>query len=88
MGYNDWEIIRLQKKYNHLNVGYQDRRVLRITSLGYNLKIFLRDNRLYNFQIAQLKKFGFNFKEPGVTTYEIKKLFIIKTVVSKIKYRY
>ena len=82
MGYYDWEIIRLQKKYNHLNVGYQDEEFLELRQ-WVTIEENLQRYRLYNFQIAQLK-FGFNFKEPGVTTYEIKNCLSLKQWSAKL----
>jgi superfamily II DNA or RNA helicase len=67
------KLLDYKKKYNHLNVGYHDKEFLELRHWVTIVRKSFRDNRLYNFQIAQLKKFGFNFKEPGVTTYEIKK---------------
>ena len=67
------KLLDYRKKYKHLNVGYQDKEFLELRHWITIVRKSYRDNKLYNFQIIQLKKIGFNLNEPGVTTYEIKK---------------
>ncbi len=67
------KLLDYRKKYKHFNVGYQDKEFLELRHWITIVRKSYRDNKLYNFQITQLKKIGFNFNEPGVTTYEIKK---------------
>ena len=67
------KLLDYRKKYKHLNVGYQDKEFLELRHWITIVRKSYRDNKLYNFQITQLKKIGFNFNEPGVTIYEMKK---------------
>ena len=79
------KLLDYRKKYKHLNVGYKDKEFLELRHWITTLRKSYRDNKLYNFQITQLKKLGFSFNEPGVTTYKIKKnCFSIKQWSKKL----
>lgn len=77
-------LLDFKKKYKHLEVGYNDQEFLDLRHWISQVRKSFRNDKLYNFQIEQLKKIGFNFNEPGVTTFvELKNCYSIKKWAKK-----
>lgn len=77
------KLLNFKKIYNHCDVSRNDTNFLDLRDWISTVRKAYRDNKLYNFQIIQLEKIGFNFKEPGTSIYSLGDYLTVKMIAKK-----
>ena len=82
------QLLDFRKKYNHCRVSRNDLKFKELRQWVTVVRRSYRENKLYNFQVEQLEKIGFEFKEPGTTIHDLKEYETIPKIAKKLNKTY
>ena len=78
-------LLDFKKIYKHCDVSRDDEDFIDLRNWITIVRRSYRANKLYNFQVNQLKKIGLNLSEPGSTIHKLKDYLTIKKLRKNLK---